>query len=222
MFFWIIYPKIWVRKKFNFNNEEEKHSKFIRKTFEKCLNRIWKIFENPLYVIDIQAFTKATKITYNDILVRRHGIIACSSMRHSTLASAHYCCNIIAFFGHKFILYGRINQEIQLTDIWQMLFIAIKIWQEFGKGWQEFDNGLTRVDKSWQEFDNELTDIWQVPCKSLIIWYLPQPLLSTKAIRFSRAYSHRLSSINNNSKTCFISDNIKNWCKYKENGNIMS
>ena len=155
-----------------------------------------------------------------------------------TLLLQHHC-----FLGHKFILYGRINQEIQLTDIWQMLFIAIKIWQEFDKGlstvdkswqefdsglttvdksWQEFDNGLTTVDKSWQEFDNELTDIWQTPCKSLIIWYLLKPLLFTKAIRFSRAYSHRLSSINNNSKTCFISNNIKNWCKYKENGNIMS
>ena len=127
-----------------------------------------------------------------------------------TLLLQHHC-----FLGHKFILYGRINQEIQLTDIWQMLFIAIKIWQEF-------DKGLSTVDKSWQEFDNELTDIWQTPCKSLIIWYLLKPLLFTKAIRFSRAYSHRLSSINNNSKTCFISNNIKNWCKYKENGNIMS
>lgn len=155
-----------------------------------------------------------------------------------TLLLQHHC-----FWGHKFILYGRINQEIQLTDIWQMLFIAIKIWQEFDNGltdiwqgvvngWQELtricqrltrvDKSLTTVDKSWQEFDNELTDIWQEPCKSLVIWYLPKLLLSTKAIRFSRAYSHRLNSINNNSKTCFISNNIKNWCKYKENGNIMS
>ena len=113
-----------------------------------------------------------------------------------------------AFYSHK-----------NLTRIWQ------RVDRYLTRGCQRLtrvDKSLTTVDKSWQEFDNELTDIWQEPCKSLVIWYLPKLLLSTKAIRFSRAYSHRLSSINNNSKTCFISNNIKNWCKYKENGNIMS
>lgn len=122
------------------------------------MKNIWK----PLYVIDIQAFTKAVKITHNDILVRRHGIIACSCMRHSTLASAHYCCDIIVFWGYKIILYGRINQEIQLTDIWQMLFIGIKIWQEFDNGLTRVDKNLTTVDKSWQEFDKNLTTSWQI------------------------------------------------------------
>ena len=132
--FWIIYPKIWVRKKFNFNNEEEKHSKFIRKTFEKCLNRIWKIFENPLYVIDIQAFTKATKITYNDILVRRHGIIACSCMRHSTLASAHYCCDIIVFWAQIYIIWA--NRTRNPVD----RFLTNVFW-----GYNKFDRFLTRI-----------------------------------------------------------------------------
>lgn len=40
MFFELSTPKYEFEKNSIFYNEEEKHSKFIRKTFEKCLNRI--------------------------------------------------------------------------------------------------------------------------------------------------------------------------------------
>ena len=146
------------------------------------MKNIWK----PLYVIDIQAFTKAVKITHNDILVRRHGIIACSCMRHSTLASAHYCCDIIVLGVQNYIIWANkprnpvdryltnaFYRHKNLTRIWQRL---TRVDKNLTRGWQEserVDKNLTAVDKSWQEFDNELTDIWQASCKSLIICYLP-------------------------------------------------
>lgn len=167
MFFELSTPKY----EFEKNSIFIMRKKNIRNLFEKHLKNVWIEFEKYLKASLCYwhtSFYKAVKITHNDILVRRHDIIACSCMRHSTLASAHYCCDIIVFWGYKIILYGRISQEIQLTDIWQMLFIGIKIWQEFDSGltagWQEFDKGVTRVGKSWQEFDSgrqELTRIWQ-------------------------------------------------------------
>lgn len=160
MFFELSTPKY----EFEKNSIFIMRKKNIRNLFEKHLKNVWIEFEKYLKASLCYwhtSFYKAVKITHNDILVRRHDIIACSCMRHSTLASAHYCCDIIVFWGYKIILYGRISQEIQLTDIWQMLFIGIKIWQEF-------DSGLTRVDKNltrgWQEserVDKNLTRGWQ-------------------------------------------------------------
>lgn len=99
MFFELSTPKY----EFEKNSILIMRKKNIRNLFERHLKNIWK----PLYVIDIQVFTKAVKITHNDILVRRHGIIACSCMRHSTFASAHYCCDIIVFGGTKLYYMGE-------------------------------------------------------------------------------------------------------------------
>lgn len=181
--FWIIYPKIWVRKKFNFNNEEEKHSKFIRKTFEKCLNRIWKIFENPFMLLTYRPLQKLSK------LLIRH---PCKKAWHNCLFlyAAQYSCFCTLLLRHNcflgvqnYIIWAnkpRNPVDRYLTNAFYRHKNLTRIWQRVDKSWQEFDNGWQELTRIWQEFDNELTDIWQAPCKSLIICYLPNPYFLLK------------------------------------------
>lgn len=125
------------------------------------MKNIWK----PLYVIDIQAFTKAVKITHNDILVRRHGIIACSCMRHSTLASAHYCYNIIVLGVQNYIIWAnkpRNPVDRYLTNAFYRHKNLTRIWQRVDKSWQEFDKGLTRIWQRLTRVDKNLTTSWQI------------------------------------------------------------
>ena len=105
MFFELSTPKYEFEKKSIFIMRK----KNIRNLFERHLKNVWIEFEKYLKTSLYYWYTgfyKSCQITHNDILVRRHGIIACSCMRHSTLASAHYCCDIIVFGGTKLYYMG--------------------------------------------------------------------------------------------------------------------